>query len=360
MLNSFKYFFKKYKLFIFIALAINIPLILISTIRTNNGVIAKGDTVEFNSVVDIETDYEELGSFSTIYVMSIEGSTPLMNIIAKYDSEMEIYDISESDNILSISESYFAGKIMYASSITQAIIASYNLAKLNDNNIKLDYKFDGYYITYHGINSKLSIGDYIYAIKRTIKNDDGTLNTIIYNKDEEGYLDFISKPLVDDVWYIEESNKLNDDYTLNKTSKYKEIILEEGDSFNYYPIYNINLDNTKPSIKFNTNTIGGPSGGLLQSLSIYNKLISYDLTRGLKISGTGTINCKTLKIGSIGGIKEKIPTAIDDGIDIFFCPKANYEEAYNKYISIKNHEKMKLVMVETLEDAIKYLMGVEL
>ncbi|MBO5542125.1 MAG: hypothetical protein J5936_01695, partial [Acholeplasmatales bacterium] len=80
----------------------------------------------------------------------------------------------------------------------------------------------------------------------------------------------------------------------------------------------------------------------------------------LKIAGTGTINSTTYKIGAIGGIKEKIPTAIDDGVDIFFCPKANYNEAYLKYESIKNHDRMKLVEVETLMDAINYLKEVSL
>ena len=54
MLEAFKYFIKKYKLIIFLALAINIPIILICTIRTNYEIISKGDTVVFNSVVDVD------------------------------------------------------------------------------------------------------------------------------------------------------------------------------------------------------------------------------------------------------------------------------------------------------------------
>lgn len=357
MLNSLKYFLKRYKLYIFIAFSINLPLILIGTIRTNMGVISKGDTVKFNSVVNIDTNYNEAGSFSTIYVMDIEGSTPFMNLIAKYDSNMELYELN-LDYELSLSESYYSGKIMYASSIKQAIISAYSLANKDDSNIKLEYEFDGYYITYKNKNSDFNIGDNIYGIKRAIKNGEEITYSDIYYKDSNEYLEYINDPKVDDIYLVEESDKINSDYSINKTGIKKEIKLKSGDSFSKYPIYNINLENTSPKISFNSNLIGGPSGGLLQTLSIYNRLTEFDYTNGLKISGTGTINSNTLEIGEIGGIEEKIPTAIDDGIDIFFCPEENYNDAYNKYIKIKNHEKMKLVKVKNLYEAIDYLKNI--
>ena len=48
---------------------------------------------------------------------------------------------------------------------------------------------------------------------------------------------------------------------------------------------------TDPDIKFSfSNKEVGPSGGLIMTLSIYNKLVDYDITKGYKISGTGTID----------------------------------------------------------------------
>ena len=296
--------------------------------------------------------------------MDLEKTTPLMNMIAKYDDEMEISYIEEYENVLSDSESYFAGKLMYASSVNEAIISAYTLA-INDNpNIRLDYEFDGYYITYKNKNSDYKIGDNILSIKRALKDENDNylydkFGNLLYSDEYKigstEYLEYVKNPKVNDIWYIQESNKLNSDYKVNKLDNYRTVTLKKGDSFGLYPISKINLDNTSPKIKFNTNTIGGPSGGLLQTLSIYNKLTDYDFTNGLKIAGTGTINSSTYQIGAIGGIKEKIPTAIDDGVDIFFCPKSNYSEAYQKYIKINNHENMKLVEVETLMDAINYL-----
>ena len=70
MLSRLKYFFKRFWVVILIALIINVPLIVMGTTRTNSYLTLKGDTMKFNSVLDIETDYKEEGSFSTIYVIS--------------------------------------------------------------------------------------------------------------------------------------------------------------------------------------------------------------------------------------------------------------------------------------------------
>ena len=108
-----------------------------------------------------------------------------------------------------------------------------------------------------------------------------------------------------------------------------------------------------PAYTLKTTNVGGPSGGLLQTLAIYNSLVDEDITRGLKIAGTGTIDANG-KVGKIGGIKQKIHTANDDNMDIFLCPEENYDEALIAYNSLKN-PKMKLYMVKTLDDALEVL-----
>ena len=84
-------------------------------------------------------------------------------------------------------------------------------------------------------------------------------------------------------------------------------------------------------------------------------MIEEDITRGLKIAGTGTISIDGT-VGAIGGIREKIPTAMDDNIDVFFCVEANYEDALEAYNSLPCKEKMKLIKISTFYDALEYLM----
>ena len=72
-----KYLLKKYWHLIIFACIINIPLLVLGITRTNYSLTLKGDTTLFNSVVSIETENEEKGSFSSIYVISMNHSTLL-------------------------------------------------------------------------------------------------------------------------------------------------------------------------------------------------------------------------------------------------------------------------------------------
>ena len=69
-------------------------------------------------------------------------------------------------------------------------------------------------------------------------------------------------------------------------------------------------------------------------------------------TGTGTIN-SIGEVGEIGGVKFKLLGAEKKGANIFLCPKANYKEALK--VHKKNKMKIKLIPVETLNDAIEKL-----
>ena len=105
------------------------------------------------------------------------------------------------------------------------------------------------------------------------------------------------------------------------------------------------------NLKFKWNE-SGSSGGFMLSLAIYDRLVDADLTKGRKIVGTGTIDANG-NVGEIGGVKYKVLGASREKADIFFCPKENYEEAINT--KNKYNLKLKIVKVETLEEAINYL-----
>ncbi|RBW70396.1 hypothetical protein DS031_06545 [Bacillus taeanensis] len=111
---------------------------------------------------------------------------------------------------------------------------------------------------------------------------------------------------------------------------------------------------TKPEVDFDTNGIGGPSAGLMFTLEIFNQLTEIDWTKGYKIAGTGEMN-EDGSVGSIGGIQQKIVAADQSGADIFFAPveNQNYEDALEAKNDIDTN--MKIVPVETFEDALNYL-----
>jgi Lon-like protease len=114
----------------------------------------------------------------------------------------------------------------------------------------------------------------------------------------------------------------------------------------------------KPKVTVKTDEIGGPSAGLMFALEIYDQLMDEDFTKGYKIAGTGTIDSKG-EVGPIGGIDQKIVAADKEGAEIFFAPneKGSSDSNYNIAVKTANEidSKMKIVPVDKIDDAIKYL-----
>lgn len=326
-----KYILKKYWIHLIFLLIIYIPILIITITRTEYNLILKGDTQVFSSVVDIDTDYEEKGSFSTIYVITMDKATIFQNLITDNDPTVEKYKISPSYSHLNDIENYTSNRIDYESSIETSIIIAYTEAKKVNQDINIDYSFSSFDVTWYSENSQFRIGDKLIGINN-IDNSNRNNLAIAFNSRVDG-----------DIFHIIRNNKKMD-ITYQKDKDY--ISLTDRYDINYHTIY--------PKLTRKNNFVGGPSGGLLQTLSIYNRLVEEDLTHGLKIAGTGTIQPNGY-IGAIGGIREKIPTALDDNIDIFLCVKANYEDALEAYNSLNGRSKMKLVCIEKFEDAVSYL-----
>jgi PDZ domain-containing protein len=93
---------------------------------------------------------------------------------------------------------------------------------------------------------------------------------------------------------------------------------------------------------------GGPSAGLMFTLTVYNLLSKEDLTGGRKIAGTGTINLDGT-VGPIGGVKQKVFAAEGVGAKYFLCPVDNYADA----VSVAKN--IKVVKIATVDQAISFL-----
>jgi Lon-like protease len=93
---------------------------------------------------------------------------------------------------------------------------------------------------------------------------------------------------------------------------------------------------------------GGPSAGLMFTLTVYNLLSKEDLSGGRKIAGTGTINLDGT-VGPIGGVKQKVFAAEGVGATYFLCPVDNYADA----VSVAKN--IKVVKIATVEQAISFL-----
>lgn len=102
-------------------------------------------------------------------------------------------------------------------------------------------------------------------------------------------------------------------------------------------------------IRFELDDVGGPSAGLMFALALVDLLTPEDLTDGVVIAGTGTIDADGT-VGPIGGAAQKVVGARRDGAELFLVPRANCSD-----VSGQIPEGIQVVPVETLSDAVETL-----
>jgi PDZ domain-containing protein len=97
------------------------------------------------------------------------------------------------------------------------------------------------------------------------------------------------------------------------------------------------------------NNIGGPSAGLMFTLSIIDKLTPGDLTAGRRIAGTGEIALDG-GVLPVGGVAEKLVTVDRMGVKTFFIPEANCAGVRGRV-----PRGLRLVKVANVKDALRFL-----
>lgn len=293
-----------------------------------------GGIADIDDKIIIEDSYEKNGSLNLAYVDQINGtvSSFLLSYIVpawklekisntKLDDKESKEDIEDRNQKL--------------------------LEIANNNATKIAYKLAGKEITiktkqymilyiYDRDNCPLKIGDIILTY------DNITIN------DYALFVDYInSKKLGERVSFrVQRANK-----RMDLVVKVRNVAGQKKLGIGVQEIEEY-LMRPKITFKFAHNE-SGPSGGLMLSLAIYNKLIANDITKGLKIAGTGAINSEGL-VESIDGIKYKLAGAIKGKADVFLVPVGdNYEEALRLK---KAHDyKIKIIAVSSVEDAINKL-----
>ena len=293
-----------------------------------------GGILSVNDKVIMNNKTESKGSYNMCYVKEIQATIPnflLSYIMPGWDmvGKNEVtYNPKESTEEIRIRDQIYLDQAN-GNAIISAFRSSGKDYKILDiNPVVLGYSDDAI--------SNLKIGDEILSI------DEVDINSV---KEIADYLN--TKNIGDKLKVRVINNKKEYDRNVEvielDNSKKIGLIIDE---IAYYE--------TTPEIKFNfKNSEGGPSGGFMMSLALYDYLIDEDLSKGLKISGTGTIDING-NVGTIGGVKYKLKGAVDKKSDIFFVPSGeNYEEAIK--LKKKYNYKIDVVGVSKLDDAINYL-----
>ena len=290
---------------------------------------APGGLIDVAERVEVEGEYPINGSLNLAYISEFKANIPTI-IYSLFNKDWEIVKKEEvvADNE-TIEENDYRNHLLLEEANQNAIMVAFEKANLDYevNNRKVNIIY-----IYEQSDTDLKIGDQIIEVNGVeVNSKEDALNEI-------SKADFIKFKVINDgVTYERYANKVMIDGTKLvgvMVCETKEVIPSKEVSINF------------------KKSESGPSGGFMMSLSIYDLLTEEDLTKGLKIVGTGTID-EFGNVGVIGGVSHKIKAAVKENADIFFVPTENYEEAKNTVL--ENNLDIELVEVKYIDDAIEYL-----
>lgn len=116
-------------------------------------------------------------------------------------------------------------------------------------------------------------------------------------------------------------------------------------------------DTRKVSLPFevgiNTDLIGGPSAGLPFALALLDELTPGELTGGIKVAATGTIDGDE-SIGAIGALRQKTIAVKATGAVVFFVPSAQSAEELSAARRVAG-SKLRIIPVANLEEVLSFL-----
>jgi len=308
-------------IFLFLLLTFELPFY----IETPGGIL------DVSTRVEVEGAKEVKGSFNLAYVSEFRATIPTL-IYAYFNSDWDILKKEEVEMHETIEEIDYRNNLLLKEANQNAIIVGFD--KANEYVMVTDRKINVIYV-HEEADTDLKIGDQIISINGIDIESKKHLSLI--TDDIDGKMEI--KVINDGKEYIRYASKVNiegKDVIGIVLSEIKDVDTNLNVEFMFKP------------------SESGPSGGFMMALSIYNYLIDEDITKGLKIVGTGTID-EFGNVGSIGGVEYKIKAAYKEKADLFFVPFDNYEEAL-KVVKEDNID-IKLVSIKNINEAIDYLNG---
>ena len=290
-----------------------------------------GGTINLEDRVVIDKEYEEKGDLKMSYVTAMKGTAPFI-MLSWVLPDWDLIPLKEITNEDSYEDVLEVGKEYLNEGIDNAIMAafqesSYSITITNTHNKVIYLSKDA--------KTDIVVGDELISV-------DG--NEITNLEELKSYIN--SKK----VGELVEFTILRNGETLQKEST----IYQDGDDLKVGIAFKTTYEyrtEIPVTVKMKDNE-SGSSGGLMMSLAIYNALTEKDLTKGLNIVGTGSINSDGT-VEEIDCVKYKVLAAEKNKADIFFCPVENYEEA----LKVKKRRKLdvEVVKVASLKEAIAYL-----
>ena len=253
------------------------------------------ETVSVGSYNMVLNEDEETSNFYSLYVISNSYTIPFQIIFLDNLKFTDYYEKTTN-----LSNSLKQGKIAKETSQSQSLLASYYYASLIDDDITMfDYHLKSV-IIYENLFS-FKVGDEITKVDNLYVSDLSYYEFLIYLKNASLNNNTLKLTLKDEKTY-----------TIDANTFYNRAYI--------YPNYHLEHEN----IYKKTQTIG-PSAGLIYTIKNYVDLINLNTNNDI-IAATGTINyydSDNIRVGMIGGLKQKIYGLRKTKVDVLFIPLWN-------------------------------------
>ena len=339
-----------------------------------------GTLNRINQVITFKEQNEQDLIKNNFYTVSVFTGTENISIFEylfrKADKKQDVIEYEVQNHIYTVNEESRAGASQKAQSIQDSIICAYNLAKEDGYDVNLIKEYIGVMICYMPQNhygtgpESIQIQDVIIKIGEVeIDSVHKLYEVCSYYLESDRYKDSnIKAPEI----LIQRSGEILTLKSCNticlahiakmyESSEKTSVELKIDNKYSYlcnfmFEYYKLDVDNSKPAFNINTATSIGPSGGLCQTLYVYNALTNNSLIKENElITATGTIIYDGT-IGPIGAIDKKVYTIDIYMSKYFFVPSLDYDDAISAYNTIKDPE-FEVISVSNVRDAIDFLKG---
>lgn len=324
--NILNYIKKEYKFLITLFV-----VFFLFTFRLPFFVDAPGGIIDLADRIKMDNSIQLSGSLNLAYVSEIRATIPTY-LLSRVNSD---WDLIEKNEVIldneSLDDAKFRDKLSLDEAICNAKYAGYNEAGVDfsviNNRVYVIY-------IYEGAKTDIKVGDQIVEIDGQSISNIRELQSIDKQEGKVVKLRVINngKEYIRTAEFI----KLDDSVVIG---------VGLSEVFDIESNYVIDADYKARE--------SGPSGGMMMALTIYSYLTGDDITNGMRVVGTGTID-KDGNVGEIGGVKYKLIGAVKKKADIFFVPNG---DNYNEAIRVKEEKgyDIRIVGVSTLDEVINEL-----
>ncbi len=331
---------RRYRIYALVLLIPYLFMVLMMTVRAQFTVTTPGGLSNVENSIRFEREYPIESAYFSIYIMSFSRPTLFQVFLMQFDQENDLRVIPREMPIVDTRVDFQAGSLRSDNAWNQAVIALYEHL-----NIGITYREKLQIVRYYNNVIQRSDSGARLAIRDTVLSVNGNPDSLS---------EMMDAPCNQEALFVvekEATGALEEIYVLKQETAFGCLFLIEVDT--YYEIIDKALDF---GVAFSL--IGGPSGGLIQFLYMYDVLTERPLAEGLIISGTGGLNARG-EATAVGGIRQKVITAERNQVDVFFVPQLSDSANDNYQIAIRTKEELGLdltiVGIQHWQDAVHYL-----